>query len=119
MKSRNFLVALAAACFCLAAGAHAFLDKADPKVGSTVKVAPPELRLWFSEAVEPAFSSAQVLDARGKRIDAPATHVDPQNRKLLHVPLPRLEPGTYTAAWRIVSVDTHVSEGRFTFQVAP
>ena len=119
MKSRNALVAALAACFCLAAGAHAFLDHADPKVGSTVKVAPTELRLWFSEAVEPAFSSVQVLDADGKRVDSAAVQVDPKDRKLLHVPLATLRPGAYTAVWRIVSVDTHVSEGRFAFHIAP
>ena len=118
MKSRNALVAALAACFCLAAGAHAFLDRADPKVGATVKVAPTELRLWFTEAVEPAFSSVQVLDAEGKRVDSAAVQVDARERKLLHVPLPRLAAGAYTAVWRIVSVDTHVSEGRFAFHVA-
>jgi methionine-rich copper-binding protein CopC len=119
MKSRNFLVAVLAACFCLAAGAHAFLDKADPKVGSTVKVAPAELRLWFTEGVEPAFSSVQVLDAQGKRVDTAAVQVDAKDRKLLHVPLTKLGAGAYLAVWRIVSVDTHVSEGRFAFHVAP
>ena len=119
MKPRNALVAALAAAFCAAAGAHAFLDHTDPKVGSTVKVAPTELRIWFSEPVEPAFSKVQVLDEQGKRVDGAALQVDAHNRKLLHVPLARLGPGAYTAAWRIVSVDTHVSEGRFTFHVAP
>ncbi len=119
MKSPKALAAALAASFCLAAGAHAFLDRAEPKVGSTVKVAPTELRLWFTEAVEPAFSSVQVVDATGKRVDTAGVQVDAQNRKLLHVPLAKLAPGSYTAAWRIVSVDTHVSEGRFAFHVAP
>ena len=84
-----------------------------------MNAAPTELRLWFSEAVEPAFSTVQVLDASGKRVDSAAVQVDAQNRKLLHVPLAKLAPGAYTAAWRIVSVDTHVSEGRFAFHVGP
>jgi len=119
MKARTALVGAVAACFCLAAGAHAFLDHADPRVGSTVKVAPAELRIWFSEAVEPAFSTVRVLDARGQRVDTAAVQRDPQDRKLLHVPLAKLPPGDYAVAWRIVSVDTHVSEGRFAFHVAP
>jgi methionine-rich copper-binding protein CopC len=28
-----------------------------------------------------------------------------------------LEHGTYTVNWRVLSVDGHVTEGRFTFQV--
>ena len=36
---------------------------------------------------------------------------------LLKVSLPPLGPGTYRVAWRVVSVDTHVTSGSFTFQV--
>lgn len=119
MTSRNALVAALAVAFSAVAGAHGFLDRADPKVGSTVKVAPSELRIWFSEAVEPAFSKIQVSDAQGRRVDTAAIQLDTGNHKLLHLALPKLEPGAYTVNWRIVSVDTHASEGRFTFRVAP
>lgn len=119
MKARTALVAVLAAAFCIAAGAHAFLDRADPRVGSTVQVAPEELRIWFSEAVEPAFSTVHVLDAHGQRVDTAPARRDLQDRKLLHVALSKLPPGDYAVAWRIVSVDTHVSEGRFAFHVAP
>ena len=119
MKARHALVAALATAFCVAAGAHAFLDHAEPKVGSTVKVAPAELKLWFTEAVEPAFSTVQVVDAQGKRVDTAGAKVDAKNHKLLHVALGKLPGGSYTAVWRIVSVDTHVSQGRFMFRVAP
>lgn len=119
MNARSALVATLAAGFCLAAGAHAFLDHAEPRVGSTVKLAPSELRIWFSEAVEPAFSSVQVLDAEGRRVDTAKAQADADDPKLLHVALARLGPGDYTAVWRIVSVDTHVSQGRFAFHVVP
>ena len=39
--------------------------------------------------------------------------------KVLHVSLPKLAPGTYRVKWRVLSVDTHVSEGEFTIDVAP
>ena len=46
--------------------------------------------------------------------------VDPENPRLLHVSLPPgLNAGTYKVVWRVVSVDTHVTEGSFTFQVVP
>jgi methionine-rich copper-binding protein CopC len=119
MSLRHFL---AAACFALAgaaAHAHAFLDRADPKVGSVVQVAPSELKIWFSEPLEGAFSSVQVLDQGGKRVDASAAQVDAENHQLLRVPLAQLGAGSYTVKWRAVSVDTHVSTGHFTFRVSP
>ncbi|MBI2153363.1 MAG: copper resistance protein CopC, partial [Candidatus Rokubacteria bacterium] len=32
--------------------------------------------------------------------------------------LPALGPGGYTVHWRILSVDGHVSDGRFSFELA-
>jgi methionine-rich copper-binding protein CopC len=45
--------------------------------------------------------------------------VDPENQALLRVSLSELRPGGYRVIWRVVSVDTHVTEGAFTFKVAP
>ena len=47
----------------VAAHAHAFLDHASPRVGSTVAIAPRELLLWFTEKLEPAFSTVEVRNA--------------------------------------------------------
>lgn len=108
---------LALAC-AVRAQAHAFLDHADPRVGSAVHAAPAELRLWFTQEIEPAFSSAQVYDAAGRRVDKGDPQVDSSDHTLLHVSLPALAPGSYKVTWRVVSVDTHVTQGDFTFQVA-
>jgi methionine-rich copper-binding protein CopC len=32
---------------------------------------------------------------------------------------PRLAPGTYRVMWRVISVDTHQTEGAFTFTIGP
>jgi copper resistance protein C len=103
----------------LAAGsahAHAYLDRAEPRVGSSVSVAPRQLSLWFTQNLEPAFSGAQVVDAAGTRVDQGA-RVDPANRSLLRVFLRPLRPGSYRVHWRVLSVDTHTTEGSFSFQV--
>jgi copper resistance protein C len=118
MKVQRFAAGLLAIAT-LAAHAHAFLDHADPKVGSTVAEAPAELRLWFSEPLEPAFSTAEVTDAQGRRVDTGPAQVDAGDRTLMHLRLPRLAPGSYTAKWRAVSVDTHVTDGHFAFRVGP
>ena len=102
-----------------AAGAHAFLERADPRVGSTVKTPPAQVRLWFTEPLEPAFSTVRVLDAAGNQVDKQDVTVDPSKPDLLTVSVPPLGPGTYKVIWRVLSVDSHVTEGDFTFTVAP
>ena len=57
--------------------AHALLERADPRVGSSVPASPAQVRLWFSERIEPAFSSVQVLDAAGKRVDTGTVQASP------------------------------------------
>lgn len=107
--------------FALPAGAqaHAYLEQTDPQAGSTVAAAPAELRLWFSERLEPAFSTVEVTDGQGRRVEASRARVDARDPALLRVALPRLGPGAYTASWRVISLDTHVTEGRFVIHVAP
>jgi copper resistance protein C len=97
--------------------AHAFLKDADPGVGSTIQTSPSEVRIRFTENIEPAVSSIQVFDASGKEVDKRDLHLDRSDHALLHVSLPRLGAGTYKVVWRVVSVDTHVTNGNFTFRV--
>ena len=99
------------------AHAHALLDHASPLVGSTVRTAPRALLLWFTQNLEPAFSTIEVRDARGARVDQGNAQVDRSDKTLLRVGLKALPPGTYEVHWRVLSVDTHTTEGRFNFRV--
>lgn len=102
------------------ARAHAFLDHTNPLVGSAVKQAPADVRLWYTQGLEPAFSRVQVFDAAGKEVDEKDVHIDAKNNHLLVVSLPAgLGAGTYKVVWRVVSVDTHPTEGSFKFRVEP
>ena len=102
------------------AWAHAFLDHTDPVVGGAVKQAPAEVRLWYTQGLEPAFSRVQVFDAAGNEVDKKDAHLDPKNNHLMIVSLPAgLGVGTYKVVWRVVSVDTHSTEGSFEFRVEP
>lgn len=103
----------------VAASAHSFLERADPRPGSTVKTAPVEVRLRFTERLEPAFSTVQVTDEQGKRVDRGEAVMEPMAPRQLRVPLVPLSPGRYAVRWRVLSVDSHVVEGDFTFRVAP
>ena len=96
-----------------AAWAHAFLDHADPRVGSTV-AAPREVALSFTEALEPAFCTIEVTDAAGRRVDDGKPSVA---SNVMRIPLRAIPPGTYHVKWHVLSVDTHVTEGSFSFKV--
>jgi copper resistance protein C len=96
------------------ARAHAFLDHASPLVGSTVPTAPREIGLWFTQNLEPAFSTVEVSDANGARVDQGKPQI---NGNIMRVGLKPLAAGTYNVRWRVLSVDTHTTEGRFTFHV--
>jgi methionine-rich copper-binding protein CopC len=96
-----------------AAHAHAYLDHASPRVGSTVRTAPSQVTLWFSQKLEASFSSAQVTNASGGRVDQGSRVSGMQ----IHVSVGSLPPGTYRVNWKVLSVDTHTTQGSFTFRV--
>ena len=120
MKTSPIL--LAVLCFLIGAplaGAHAFLDHAEPKVGSTIQATPTEVKVWFTQKLVVAFSQLQVFDAAGKEVDKHDKKVDASDQALLMVSVPPLKPGKYKVVWRAASVDTHVTNGDFTFEIAP
>jgi methionine-rich copper-binding protein CopC len=97
--------------------AHAFLKDANPGVGSTIQTSPSEVQIRFTENIEPAVSSIQVFNTSGKEVDKRDLHLDRSDHALVHVSLPQLGAGIYKVVWRVVSVDTHVTNGNFTFRV--
>ena len=99
------------------AWAHALLDHAEPKVGSTVTDPPAEVKIWFTQDLEPAFSTIEVTNAQGREVDKKDSHVDSKNKSLLIVSLGKLPAGAYTVAWHVVSVDTHKTQGHFAFYI--
>jgi hypothetical protein len=99
------------------AHAHAHLDHASPAVGGAVATAPKEVVLWFTEALEPAFSTIVVQDAKDADVQDGTATIDPGNTAELRVALKPLPPGTYKVIWHALSVDTHRTQGDFTFAV--
>ncbi|HMH95610.1 MAG TPA: copper resistance CopC family protein [Bradyrhizobium sp.] len=98
------------------ASAHAFLDHAEPRVGNKVDAAPREVTLWFTQKLEPAFSTITVTNAAGQRVDTGKTRVSGNQ---MAISLRAGGAGTYHVTWRVLSVDTHTTDGNFTFQVGP
>jgi methionine-rich copper-binding protein CopC len=100
------------------AGAHAMLEHASPPVGGRVATAPAALDLSFTEGVVSHFSHVDVLGPSGQAVQTgPLRSV--KNGQDLIAPLPPLPPGQYTVVWHVTSQDTHKTEGRFRFTVAP
>ena len=93
--------------------AHAFLDRASPKVGSTVAAAPHELTLWFTQKLEAAFSRVEVTGPNGANVGGKAQ----VSGNTIRVGIKAAGPGTYHVHWQVLSVDTHKTQGSFSFTV--
>ena len=122
--SRAFTAKLAAslafAMAASAASAHAQLQKASPAVGGTVSASPAEIRLNFSEGVEPRFSGIALASEAGETQPTGKPDVDPSDNSVLIATISQaLKPGVYTVTWHAVSVDTHKTQGSFNFTLAP
>jgi copper resistance protein C len=97
--------------------AHSGLARAIPAAGSAVNPAPKEVVLVFAEKLEPAFSSIEVHDAKGTPMQAGKAIFDDAQPTRMRISLKPLPPGTYKVIWRVLSVDTHRTQGTFTFHV--
>ncbi|MGE8348834.1 copper homeostasis periplasmic binding protein CopC [Pseudomonas helleri] len=97
--------------------AHAHLEQATPAADSSasdVKV----LRLQFSEGVEQAFSKVAVSHD-GAPVALSSVKTEPADKKVLIVtPEQPLASGQYEVKWNAVSVDTHKSNGEYSFTVS-
>jgi copper resistance protein C len=116
----RFTVALALAALTLwanSAHAHAALLKSVPARRSSVTLAPTEVRLWFSEDIEPSYASVWVVDAAGQRLTTGPVAVDDKDKTVIAVNLPPVGPGVYTVNYRVMSVDGHVVQSGFIFTV--
>ncbi len=99
--------------------AHSLLVRSQPERRATVTRPPEEVRLWFSERIEPAYARVSVWDAGGKQVDAGDAAVDQADATTLAVRTPGLRAGRYTVRYRVLSVDGHIVESSFDFTVRP
>ena len=53
----------------------------------------------------------------GQRVDLGNIQIPQGSPAELQIGLKPLPPGTYLVSWRVISVDTHPTEGTFTFEV--
>jgi methionine-rich copper-binding protein CopC len=96
-----------------------FAGPYDTRCGQRGSRIPSKAQLWFSGPLEHAFSTVEILDGTGKRVDTGDPQVEGTERNLLQVSVPQLPAGKYRVLWRVLSVDRHVSKGDFSFDIAP
>jgi methionine-rich copper-binding protein CopC len=99
----------------LPAFAHARLVKSVPAAGAKV-TSPLHISLRFSEALEPAFSGALLLDEDGRNVSGEPVKI---NGPLITLTPGPLLPGVYHVSWHSVGHDTNRLDGDFSFTVKP
>ena len=111
-----FVVALAVPAL---AWGHATLLGTQPQASGVLTQPPTEVRLTFSERIEPRFTVISVTDAGGNQQIAgnPARTADDENA--IFVPVEKLSQGWFLVWWRVISADGHPIRGAFTFAVGP
>ena len=100
-----------------AASGHAFPIRSEPRVGWTIATSPLKVTIWFDGDLEPAFSTITVYDSVKQQVDKGNSRVNRTDASVLEVDLSPLGPGTYRVYWKVLSKDTHVTEGDFGFAI--
>ncbi len=101
----------------MAAGAHSFPEKESPSAGQSVGAPPSEVVIDFDAPIEKLFAKLEVAGTDGKDEAAGPPQVSDDGRRL-SVKVPALKPGDYTVKWAVVCIDTHHTQGSYTFSVA-
>ena len=101
----------------IAAWAHSFPEQETPSAGQTVASPPSEVAIKFDAPIEKLFAKLDVTGADGANQTAGAPQVSDDGRQL-SVKVPALKPGDYTVKWAVVCIDTHHTQGSYTFTVA-
>jgi copper resistance protein C len=112
MRKMIYALAVTALVSATPVEAHALLDHAIPAVGSTV-ASPSHVTLYFTERLEPKFSGAEVRNGAGARVD----HGKSVSGNVMRLSVGGLAPGSYSVTWHVLSVDTHKTQGSFSFNV--
>ncbi len=121
VRRRLLIAALLAFCLALVlpgtSEAHAILLRSDPTKDAVLSAAPYQVRMWFSEALNPAASTAAVVNEANQRVDKRDAFVSPNDATEMDVSLqPHLSPGVYVVVWRTGSADDgHILTGSFLF----
>jgi copper transport protein len=99
------------------AAAHATVVATTPADGESVRQAPADFTVTFSEPVDISLGGLTVLDRGGDRVDVGDTVSEEGGRRLRVALRPDLPEGTFVGTWRVVSIDGHPIGGSALFAV--
>ena len=120
-SSRHYALSLLFAATAMAgnipAWAHAMLHSATPAKDAEVSPAPTEIVLRFNEKLEPAFSSAKLIDSAGKQVAGVKARLDASDPAVMKLALPALAAGKYKVEYVVVGHDGHRRPGSYFFIV--
>jgi methionine-rich copper-binding protein CopC len=115
---RSFIFALALATSAApVAWAHSFPEEQHPSAGETLSAPPSEIRIKFDAPIEKLFAKLQVVDSGGKDHAVGPPDISSDGVELTEK-IEALKPGEYTVRWAVVCVDTHHTEGSYSFTIA-
>jgi copper transport protein len=98
--------------------AHAQLERTSPGRDALVATQPKLVTFTFGEPVTGTAGAVRVYDTKGDRVDDGDARHPGDDAKTFGVGLrPNLRDGTYTATYRVVSADSHVVTGGFSFSI--
>jgi len=115
-RKLHHLAPLLLAATIASAYAHGTVETASPRNGATLGTPPSQIRLRFSEPLEPAFTSVKLFSSSGQAV-AISEKARVEDGKTVILPLPTLAPSGYKAQWMSVGHDGHPVHGELTFTV--
>jgi copper resistance protein C len=101
----------------LTAWAHSFPEQESPAAGQTLTSPPSEVTIKYDAKIEKLFAKLQVLDTAGRN-QAVGEPIYGSDGATLSIKVAPLKPGDYTVKWAVVCVDTHRTQGSYTFTIA-
>jgi len=111
----GLIVLVAATVLPATAMAHADLASATPAEDADLDEAPDEVRLTFTEELDPDGSAFVVTDAAGDEVGRGDVDLDVADRNELAGNVTISHPGLHTVAWSAISSDGHEASGSYTF----
>lgn len=99
---------------------HAILLRSDPPANTTLTTPPIQVRMWFSEDLNPTFSTAAVVNPGNQRVDLKNARLASGDPREMDITVtPNLPASAYVVVWRTQSADDgHILRGSFRFSVA-
>jgi methionine-rich copper-binding protein CopC len=98
------------------AAAHSFPEEQHPSAGQTLSAPPSEIQIKFDAPIEKLFAKLQVIGADNKDYAVGDPLISDDGIELSSKVAP-LKPGEYTVKWAVVCIDTHHTQGSYSFTV--